>query len=285
MYWKELSKSYAWFNDAIATQALAIEAYHEIENDTKSVQQLKTWLLRNKKTESWKSTKATTEAIYALLNYNRTNASAEFPTIKIGNEKINPTSTETETGYYKTSFSAKEIEPAMASVEIKNRSETAQYGGLYWQYFEESDKIKANEQEQISISKELFKKVETDEGSILKPISSETLSLGDLVVVRLVINAKESFSFMHLKDMRAAGLEPTDVFSKYQYQDGLAYYQSTKDVATHFFFDNLRKGTYVLEYNLKVNNKGDFSNGTTQLQSMYAPEFSVQTKGTRLNVK
>lgn len=85
--------------------------------------------------------------------------------------------------------------------------------------------------------------------------------------------------------MRAAGLEPIDVISKYKYQDGLAYYQSTKDVATHFFFDNLRKGTYVLAYCLKVNNKGDFSNGMTQLQSMYVPEFSVQTKGTRPEVK
>ena len=284
MYWKELTKSYAWFNDAIATQALAIEAYHEIENDTKSVQQLKTWLLRNKKTESWKSTKATTEAIYALLNYSKNNASAEFPTIKIGDKKINPTPTETETGYYKTSFSAKEIEPEMSQIEIKNNSETAQYGGLYWQYFEESDKVKDNQQEQISISKELFKKVETDEGSTLKPVTKESLTLGDVIVVRLVINAKESFSFMHLKDMRASGLEPIDVISKYKYQDGLAYYQSTKDVATHFFFDNLRKGTYVLEYNLNVNNKGDFSNGITQLQSMYAPEFKTQTKGTRLKV-
>lgn len=284
MYWKELTKSYAWFNDAIATQALAIEAYHEIENDTKSVQQLKTWLLRNKKTESWKSTKATTEAIYALLSYNKNNASAEFPTIKIGDKKINPTPTETETGYYRTSFSTKEIEPEMSQIEIKNNSETAQYGGLYWQYFEESDKVKDSQQEQISISKELFKKVETDEGSTLKSVTKESLALGDVIVVRLVINAKESFSFMHLKDMRASGLEPIDVISKYKYQDGLAFYQSTKDVATHFFFDNLRKGTYVLEYNLKVNNKGDFSNGITQLQSMYAPEFKTQTKGTRLKV-
>ena len=284
MYWKELTKSYAWFNDAITTQALAMEAFHEIDKSEESVQQLKTWLLRNKKTEAWKSTKATTEAIYALLTYGKNKAEAEFPSIKIGDKKITPKKTEAKTGYFKTSFPAEEITPQMGQVDINNTSPTAQYGGLYWQYFEESDQIKEHQQEQISLRKELYKKVETNDGTTLKPVQEQVLSLGDLVVVRLVITAKESFSFMHLKDMRAAGLEPIDVISKYKYQDGLAFYQSTKDVATHFFFDNLRKGTYVLEYSLKVNNKGDFSNGTTQLQSMYAPEFSVQTKGSRLEI-
>lgn len=285
MYWKELTKSYAWFNDAIATQALAMEAFNEIDKSEESVRQLKTWLLRNKKTEAWKSTKATTEAIYVLLTYGTTKAEPEFPSIKIGDKKITPKTAEAKTGYFKTSFSSEEITPQMGQVDINNKSQTAQYGGLYWQYFEESDQIKEHQQEQISIQKNLYKKVETNEGSSLEPINEQNLNLGDIVVVRLEINAKESFSFMHLKDMRAAGLEPVDVISKYKYQDGLAFYQSTKDVATHFFFDNLRKGTYVLEYSLKVNNKGDFSNGTTRLQCLYAPEFSVQTKSTRLEIE
>ena len=85
--------------------------------------------------------------------------------------------------------------------------------------------------------------------------------------------------------MRASGLEPTSVLSRHHHKDGLNYYQSIKDAATHFFFDYLPKGTYVFEYDLRVNNAGDFSNGITQMESMYAPEFSSFSKGIRIKIE
>ncbi len=91
--------------------------------------------------------------------------------------------------------------------------------------------------------------------------------------------------FVHLKDMRAACFEPVNVLSEYQYKGGLSYYMSTKDAATHFFFDHISKGTYVLEYDTRINNQGDFSNGITTIESMYAPEFNNHTKGIRINTK
>ena len=91
--------------------------------------------------------------------------------------------------------------------------------------------------------------------------------------------------FVHMKDMRAAGFEPVNVLSQYKYQGGLGYYESTKDAATNFFFDYLPKGTYVFEYVLVVNNKGDMSNGITTIQCMYAPEFTSHSAGVRVKVK
>ena len=219
-----------------------------------------------------------------MIQGNKEYLNAEAPIIKIGNQKLDIKSDQ-KTGYIKTSFPAKEISKDMATVEIKNNSDSPQYGAYYWQYFEESDQVEANHQQELLIEKKLFKKVEDDSGSKLIPIEKTSLKIGDLVTVRLVIKAKEDFSFMHLKDMRAAGLEPVDVLSEYKWQDGLGYYQSTKDVATHFFFDEIKKGTYVFEYHLRVNNPGNFSNGFTQLQSMYAPEFKVQTEGSRVKLK
>ena len=87
-----------------------------------------------------------------------------------------------------------------------------------------------------------------------------------------------------MKDMRASGLEPIDVLSEYKWQDGLGYYQSTRDAATNFFFDYLRKGVYVFEYDLRVNNAGEFSNGITSIQCMYAPEFTSHSEGIRIKV-
>jgi uncharacterized protein YfaS (alpha-2-macroglobulin family) len=132
----------------------------------------------------------------------------------------------------------------------------------------------------------LYLKKSTDKGEVLQKITAENpLQIGDLVTVKLIVTAKENMEFVHLKDMRASCFEPVDVLSTYQYKSGLGFYKSTKDAATHFFFDNINKGTYVLEYDVRVNNNGTFSNGISTIQSMYAPEFSSHTKGIRVLVK
>ena len=136
------------------------------------------------------------------------------------------------------------------------------------------------------IGKNIFLTEKTTDGEKLRPLGPESkLSLGDLLTVRLEITSNEELEFVHLKDLRASGLEPIDVLSEYKWQDGLGYYQSTKDVATHFFFDRLPKGTYILEYQLRINNIGNFGTGIATLQSMYAPEFSGHSKGGRLKIE
>jgi hypothetical protein len=211
--------------------------------------------------------------------------------IKIGAEKIltkklSENEKEAETGYVKLNWKADEIKKDMASISIENKSKVPGFGGIYWQYFEDLDKIKTNSGASLSVSKELYLKKNTDKGEKLERITSNNpLQLGDLVTVRLVISAKEAMEFVHLKDMRASCFEPVDVLSAYQYKGGLGFYQSTKDAATHFFFDSINKGIYVLEYDIRVNNLGNFSNGITTIESMYAPEFASHTKGIRVNVK
>jgi uncharacterized protein YfaS (alpha-2-macroglobulin family) len=90
--------------------------------------------------------------------------------------------------------------------------------------------------------------------------------------------------YIHLKDMRASAFEPVNVLSGYHFQDGLGYYESTKDASANFFIGYLPKGTYVFEYKLVATQKGDFSNGITSVQCMYAPEFSAHSEGIRVRV-
>ena len=136
------------------------------------------------------------------------------------------------------------------------------------------------------MKKSLFiKKTDTNDEKLIPITTNSKVKIGDLITVRIEIISKNDMEFVHLKDMRASGLEPIDVLSKYKWQDGLGYYQSTKDVATHFFFDKLPKGIYFFEYDLRANNSGNFSNGITTIQSMYAPEFSSTSKGIRLKIK
>ena len=135
------------------------------------------------------------------------------------------------------------------------------------------------------LNKKLFKQVNTDRGPVLKPLEGETLQPGDLIKVRIEIKVDRDMEYVHMKDMRASGLEPVNVLSQYKYQGGLGYYESTRDASTNFFFSYLSKGTYVFEYPLRVNHKGDFSNGVTTIQCMYAPEFTAHSEGVRIQVK
>ncbi|MCL5245052.1 MG2 domain-containing protein [Cellulophaga sp. 20_2_10] len=290
MYWKENTNSWYWYQAPIETQSLLIEAFAEIENDTETVDNLKIWLLKNKQTNQWKTTKATTEAVYALLLQGSDWLSVtDAVAVLVGDKKIDPSKledvkVEAGTGYYKTAWNGKEIEPKMADVQITKKGNGIAWGAMYWQYFEDLDKITSAETP-LKLSKKLFLKKNTDTGEQISEITKNTkLVVGDLVKVRIELRADRPMEFVHMKDMRASGLEPLNVISRYKWQDGLGYYESTKDASTNFFFDYLPKGVYVFEYDLRVNNAGDFSNGITTIQSMYAPEFSSHSEGVRVSI-
>lgn len=291
MYWANNKAGWWWYQSPTETQALLIEAFDEVASDQKSVEEMKIWLLKNKQTNDWKTTKATVAACYALLmkGYNLLAESAE-PTVLIGNKTLADLGfadapKEAGTGYQKVSIAGPAVTPAMGKVEIKNNNQTIAWGALYWQYFEQLDKI-TPAATGVKINKQLFLQKQSDKGDILTPLTAaNTLSPGDLVKVRVEIVADRAMEYVHLKDMRSSGFEPVNVISRYKYQDGLGYYESTKDASTNFFISYLPKGTYVFEYPLRVTHAGNFSNGITSLQCMYAPEFATHSQGIRVTVK
>jgi hypothetical protein len=297
MYWKSPA-GYYWYEAPIETQALMIELFAEVGKDEKAVDELKVWLLRNKQTTHWKTTKATSEAIYALLvTQGKVEMLADAQQVKIdfkqlkGKETIATISkaqqdAEPGTGYFKTSWKGNDIRPGMEQVSVNNPNSGIAWGAIYWQYFEQLDKIKAFEATPLTLRKKLFKEEKTATGPKLREISAnEPLRPGDKIIVRVELRSDRDMEYIHLKDMRASGFEPMNVLSQYKYKDGLGYYESTGDAATHFFIDYLRKGTYVFEYPLRVVHKGTFSNGISSIQCMYAPEFSSFSSGERVEVK
>jgi uncharacterized protein YfaS (alpha-2-macroglobulin family) len=289
MYFKN-DRGYYWFQAPIETQALLIEAFDEISDDQESVNLMKVWMLKQKQVQDWKTTKATAEACYALLlRGNNWLEDTQLPTIKVGESVLqlenNPAiHIEEGTGYFKTSWKEEEIDAEMAEIEVTNNNDVVSWGSLYWQYFEQLDKITPADSP-LNIKKQLFLELDSETGKKLTSIKENTdLKPGDKIIVRIEIRADRNMEFVHLKDMRAAGLEPINVLSTHKYQDGLWYYENTRDLATNFFMDRLPKGTYVFEYPLRVNHRGDFSNGITTIQSMYAPEFSSHSEGIRVEV-
>jgi len=291
MYWKENTTSWHWYQSPIATQALLIEAFSEIGSNSVVLDNMKLWLLKNKETNNWGTTKATTEAIYALLQQGTDwVSSTDNISVKIGNYSIGPSrldaaSIQAGSGYYKTSWDASTITPEMATVTLTKSEDGAAWGALYWQYYEDLDKITAA-RNPLQLKKNSFLKKDTDKGEQLVSITDKTeIPLGATVRVKIELRTDRTISFLHMKDMRAAGLEPIDVISKYKWQDGLGYYQSTKDAYTDFYFDTLKKGIYVFEYDVIATSTGIFNTGITTIQSMYAPSFNSHSNSGKITIE
>ena len=306
MYWKDNSGGWFWHQAPVETQALLIETFNEIGKDTKTVDDLKTWLLKNKQTTNWKTTKATAEACYALLLQGTEWLNNEpVVEIKLGNTPLSVRrgaggEAEAGTGYFKKVIAGPLVNSEMGNISVTIESpkvspvggdlEGATWGGVYWQYFENLDKI-TTASTPLKLDKKLFVETNTDRGPVLIPLSSgegaggEVLKVGDKIKVRIELRVDRDMEYVHMKDMRASCLEPVNVLSGYKWQGGLGYYETTKDASTNFFFDYLRKGTYVFEYSLFVTHTGNFSNGVTSIQCMYAPEFASHSEGIRITVE
>lgn len=291
MYWKDARRGWFWHEAPIERQALLIEAFAEISKDDKTVDDLKTWLLKNKQTNNWESTKATAEACYALLLQGSSWINTEMSVaIRLGGTEVKTDREEAGTGYIKETIESKNVKPSQGNISVTvtpgadNKSSTS-WGAVYWQYFEDLDKITGSSTP-LKLEKKLFVEKNSDRGPVLTPVNDgDALSIGDKVRVRIELRVDRDMEFVHMKDMRASSMEPVNVISGYRWQGGLGYYETTRDASTNFFFDNLRKGTYVFEYSLFVTHKGNFSNGVTSIQSMYAPEFTSHSEGIRINVE
>jgi uncharacterized protein YfaS (alpha-2-macroglobulin family) len=193
---------------------------------------------------------------------------------------------EAGTGYFKTQFPGEAITPEMGTVSVQNPNPGIAWGAVYWQYFEQLDKITSFEETPLQLKKQYYRVTVGDRGEVLEPIAEEApLQPGDKVRVRLELRVDRVMEYVHMKDMRASGLEPMATLSRYRWKGGLGFYESPGDVATNFFFSYLPKGTHVFEYDLRVVHRGDFSSGITSIQCMYAPEFTSHSEGIRMEVK
>ena len=294
MYWKP-NYGYFWYQLPVETHSLMIEVFATVAEDMEAVEQLKIWLLKNKQTNHWKTTKATANAVYALLHFGDNwlmgteLAEVSFPGLKPAVYqdalKTATAAAEAGTGYFKASWSGKEVSDKFSEIKVQNPNDGIAWGAAYWQYFEDLDKVKVFEDTPLTLKKKLFKEVIGDRGPELVPYNEKNkLEPGDKIVVRIELSVDRSMEYVHLKDHRASGFEPINVLSQYKWQGGLSYYESTKDAATHFFMDYLPKGKYVFEYPLRVIHRGEFSNGMASIQCMYAPEFTSHSEGMKVKV-
>ena len=283
VYWKQNLNDWGWYSSKTVNHAGAIEAFQKLTPmDENFIEEMKIWLITQKEVNSWGNSRGTAEVIFTILNSGKSWTSNESDKAEItwGGKQLNPQTQ--ATGYVKQSINSDNLDKNLSTVTIKKESAGIVQGGLFWQYYEDLDKIKSSES-YISISKELYKKVKTENGEQLIKINENSpIKVGDKVTVRMILNTDRNMEFIHLKDMRAAGFEPLDVISGYQWKNNLGYYQSTKDASTNFYIEYMPKGKYVFEYDYVANASGKFANGITTLQNYYAPQMNAHTQGTNV---
>lgn len=285
VYWKQNLNDWGWFGSKVVNHAGALEAFNTLKpNDQQFIEDMKIWLVTQKEVNSWGSSRGTSEVIFTILNSGKswTGTESDKATIVWGGKELAPQTQ--ATGYVKSTVKTDAVDKNLSTVTVAKPGPGIVQGGLFWQYYEDLDKIKSSEN-YISVTKELYKKVKTVNGEELQKISTETpLKVGDKVTVRMILNTDRAMEFIHIKDMRAAGFEPLDALSGYQWKNNLGYYQSAKDASTNFYIQYMPKGKYVFEYDVVANASGKFSNGITTMQNYYAPQMNAHTKGNNVTI-
>ncbi len=281
MYWP---KKYFSFESHIATHANIMAAFAEIDQDQEMIDQLRVWLLTQKQTNSWENSASTADAIYALLMCGSDwFAEGKEVTLRFGNTPISTEGGVAGTGFIQRRWNANEVTTDMRQLTVNNPTNHLVWGGLFRQYFVPIDEVKSDESG-FTIKRELFVETVTDKGKVLVPAEKRTLKVGDKLTVKITFTSQQDMSYVFVKDLRAAGFEPIEQISRYEYNDRMSYYQSNTDTDMEFFIERLPKGTHQLEYSMFVTKEGYLNNGYALIQCQYAPEFSAYSDGMKVKV-
>ena len=267
---------YSWFSYKIPTEVAAMEAIQRITKDTKAIDEMKRWLLKQKQTQTWETPIATADAVYVLMATGTSDLLANTGGVEItlGKEVIR-TPADDAIGYIKKTMSGDVMN--IKKIRVDKEGAGMGWGAVYAQYLESMDQI-SGQGNGLSVSRQLYKGDEALN-------ESAPLKVGDKITVRLTVKADRDMDFVQIKDDRAACMEPLQAVSGFRWSNGLGYYQATKDASTQFFIDQMRKGTYMIEYQVYVNRTGEYQAGIATVQSAYAPEFGGHTGGYRVMVE
>ncbi len=268
-----------WYEAPIERQVIVLEALRELEPGSALIAGMEDWLMSQKRTQHWRTTRGTVSAVYGLASSSRQLFAYQKPDdIKVGRQKIKPSKTVSGSGYFSQTWTGSQVNSALGVAEVKKGSALPSWASMHWSYWEEEANVQKGGF--LDVSKTVFKRLLKDGEEIWYPLSdSVRLTTGDRLMVRLLIETPQALDFVHVNDKRASVLEPLDVMSGYVWKSGLGYYASVTDAGVDFFIDHLPKGKYTLTYEMVVSHKGVATSGPAVVQCFYAPEFSGHSAG------
>jgi hypothetical protein len=270
-YYDTPRASYSWYDYKIPTEVAAIEAIQMVRpQDKQTVDEMRRWLLQEKRTQAWDTPINSVNAIYAFLKGQNSLETKGAPTVlAIDNTPIETSKATAGVGYVKTAIS----EPHGKTFTATKTSEGTSWGAVYAQFFQNTSDIEAS-QSGIKVTREL----RTANG---QKLTANSLTVGDRIKVRITIESERDLDFVQVVDRRAACMEPVRQLSGYR--NGA--YCSPKDNATHYFYYGISKGKHVLETEYYIDRAGTYETGTCTVGCAYAPEYRATTPSMRIEVK
>ena len=280
---------YPWYEAPVERQAMLIEAFAEISPREEELSAMKQWLLLQKECHSWKSTKASSAAVYALLlNAPKDLLVPARTTVMVGEESFTTAeenNAEVCPGYLKHVWTAEEMTPQLASIVVHTDKEHPVFGACYWQYLEVPEQVTASG-DGLTIRRTLLHRPAESDGVHAESVTAENpMRLGERVTVRLVISSDRELEYVHVKDPRAASFEPVNIHERRGGNQGVWWVESPRNAAEHFFLNSLPRGTVIIEYDLYITQTGTFSLGPATIECMYAPDHRAQSNGERVRIE
>ena len=270
-YYDTPRAGYSWYDYKIPTEVAAIEAIQMVNpQDKQTVDEMRRWLLQEKRTQAWDTPINSVNAIYAFLNGQKSLETKGAPTVLAIDGKTIETSKATAgVGYVKTAIA----QPQGKTFTATKTSEGTSWGAVYGQFFQKTSNIEAS-QSGIKVKRELITNTQ-------HPSPITQLHVGDRIKVRITIDSERDLDFVQVIDRRAACMEPVKQLSGYR--NGA--YCSPKDNATHYFYYGISKGKHVIETEYYIDRAGTYETGTCTVGCAYAPEYRATTPSMTLKVR
>ena len=275
-YYDTRRAAYSWYDYKIPTEVAAIEAIQRVTpDDRQTVDEMRRWLLQEKRTQMWDTPINSVNAIWAFLNGNsqQLTANSQQPTVlAIDGTPVDTPAATAALGYVKTAIGGSAIGTAQTFSATKTSDGTS-WGAVYAQFFQKTADIEAS-QSGITVKRELL----TPDAQ--HPASVSRLTVGSRLRVRITIETTRDLDFVQVVNRRAACMEPVRQLSGYQY----GAYVSPKDFATHYFYRGLAKGKHVIETEYYIDRAGSYETGTCTVGCAYAPEYRATAPSVTIQV-
>ena len=265
---------YSWFDYKIPTEVAAIEAIQQVTpQDQQTIDEMRRWLLQEKRTQSWDTPINSVNAIWAFLNGNSRQLTTHQPAtvLAIDGSPIDTSSATAGVGYVKTVVNDSAVNTARTFTATKT-SEGTSWGAVYAQFLQKTAEVESSSSG-IKVTREIL----SANGQKLEADSH----IGDRIKVRITIESTRDLDFVQVIDRRAACMEPFHQLSGYQ--NGA--YVSPKDNATHYFYGMMSKGKHTIETEYYIDRAGTYETGTCTVGCAYAPEYRATASSMMIKVK
>ncbi len=276
-YWNEKYYSNA---ESIETQAYILDFFTALGREKPLLNSIQLSLLNKKRGQLWENSSTTARVVHALISVPATDFSTKSSAIiRIGNETI--TKATNEVGELTQTWTKKEITPALGNVVIDQNAETPSFGSLTYSYTENIEHV-TNSTTGLVLTKEIYL-IQGDQEILVTPTTK--LKVGDQLRIYLKVSSDRRIDFVHVKDLKAAGMENVNQLSNYGYGKNVSYYTTPYDNRTSFFIEHLPKGKSSVSYDVRLTHKGTQSIGYALVECLYALEFRGNTSGMKLIIE